>query len=139
MTDNRTGNQLWEEADIQGVVSKAISGYGAALNVDQVRNLLKGEKTNVQGQYDIEGLVLHRKDQRQRTSEESGIFERAKYNKIQHHAKSNRGANHCAVGSACQQPVEYDGALRECREITSPRPRVVLRAASKAREGKIRP
>ena len=29
--------------------------------------------------------------------------------------------------------------LRECREITSPRPRVALRAASKAREGKIRP
>ena len=42
--DDRAGDQLWKEGYVKRVVGEAIIGRLFAVEVDQIRDLLKGEK-----------------------------------------------------------------------------------------------
>ncbi len=118
--DDRAGNQLWKEGYVKRVVGKAIVGRLSTIEVDQIGDLLKGEKADAQGQNDVPGIVRPTERSRYGADQEIGVLEKSDEYQVEPNADEHQASKATPLISLGEKPVNRDRANQQRQEAKVP-------------------
>ena len=118
--DNRAGDQLRKETDIQRVDIQGRQRGFAAPHVDNEGNLLEGEKTDSQRQNDTQRVVGGSGNPCDRLGHEICIFEHPEQAEIDHHRRDDRPGRTAVPEPSGNQPVDQDRCRQKGKQSNVP-------------------
>ena len=107
------GDRLREEGDVERVAVERIERRPAALQVDQIHDVVEGEEGDAERQPDVERRQRRTEHEAEIGENEVGVFEQRQHREIEHdHQRQQRRPFHAPIGDR-GEPVDRDRADQE--------------------------
>ena len=116
----RAGEDLREEADVKGVANEVVARRAPGPKIDEIHDVVEGEKRDAERQRDLEPRRLEARDQGREIGEEVEILEEAEDEEIAGERERDQDRGPRLAERLRDQPVDQDRGCQQRYEAPVP-------------------